>query len=662
MTVIAINAFRGEVPRTESRLLNGNYATKAKNAKLYSGRLDIIKGATIAHTSLIASSIQTMFRYRKDADYRWLVFGSAVNVARSPTSNDVLGRFYYTGEGEPRMSTYADAIQGPGLYPFAFYVLGVVPPDAGAALAVSGGSGATEARAYVQTFVTQYGEESGPSPALVVTGFVNGAWNFTGFKAPPTNTGTVTSASMSGSTCSVVLNTVYGIEAGERLTIAGTTGIAGLNATHTLDSVNTSTNTVTLTLSSTGTAGAGTWARQAPHNTTGMKRRIYRTVGTGTDYKFVAEIDATNAGYSDTISTPGAAITSLNVRTPPKRMTSIVALANGALAGLNGNELCLSEQYKPHSWPTSNRYSFAAQGVTLVPAGNAVIVLTDTNPYVATASIPEAASLTRMETYAPCINALGVVDIGAGAMYPSHDGLYLITPSDAINFTEKLYRLDEWKAEEPGTFVAAYHDQTYYAIKGAGLTREVLALDVKEPDSVRRISGDYSALYANPFDGVLYAATGNRIFSLDSNNANRTMGEWESREYALGFATNLGAAKVKADFSQVTPVDGAYLTANQALLNSKKPIGSEVGMAPLNSLEINGSLLAPNPNTTANFVRFLLKSEGQVLHSQLVQNDKAFRLPSGFKKARYTLALEFKIPVYGMAAANTMKELENVQI
>ncbi|MDH4483515.1 MAG: hypothetical protein QE279_12545 [Rhodoferax sp.] len=662
MTAIAINAFRGEVPRTESRLLNGNFAKKAKNTKLYSGRLDVIKGPTVAHNSLIASSIQTMYRYRKDSDYRWLVFGVPVSVARSPAANDVLGRFYYTGDGEPRMSTYADAIQGPGLYPFAFYVLGVTPPDAGAGLTVTGGSGATEVRAYVQTFVTQYGEESGPSPAIVLTGFVNGSWDFAGFKAPPANTGTVTSASMSGSTCSVVLNTVYGIEAGERLTIAGTAGIAGLNATHTLESVNAGTNTVTLTLSATGTAGAGTWARQARHNTTSMKRRIYRTVGTGTDYKFVAEIDATNAGYSDTIPAPGAAITSLNVRTPPKRMTSIVALANGALAGLNGNELCLSEQYKPHSWPTSNRYSFAALGVTLIPAGNAVIVLTDTNPYVATASIPEAASLTRMETYAPCINARGVVDIGAGAMYPSHDGLYLITPSDAVNFTEKLYRLNEWEAEEPGTFVAAYHDQTYYAIKGAGETRGIFALDVKEPDSVCRLTGDFSALYANPFDGVLYAASGNRIFSLDSNNQNRAMGEWESREYALGHAINLGAAKVKADFSQVTPVDAAYLAANQALLNSKTPIGAELGMSALNALEINGSLLAPNPNTTANFVRFLLKSGEQVLHSQLVQNGEAFRLPSGFKKSNYTLTLEFKIPVFGMAVASTMKELENLQI
>lgn len=662
MVSVAINAFRGEVPRTNSRLLQGNYANKAKNAKLYSGRLDILKGLTIAHTSLIASSIQTIFRYRKDADYRWMVFGSDVNVARSPTANDVLGRIYYTGDGEPRMSTYADAIQGPGLYPYAFYVLGVVPPDAGAALAVSGGSGATEVRAYIQTFVTQYGEESGPSPALVVTGFTNGTWNITGMKAPPTNTGAVVSASMSGSTCSVVLNTAFGIEAGERLTIAGTTGITGLNGTFTLDSVNTSTNTVTLTLSATGSAGAGTWARQAPHNTTGMKRRIYRTVGTVTDYKFVAEQDATATSYADSITTPGAAYTSLSVRTPPKRMTSIVALANGALAGLNGNELCLSEQYKPHSWPTANRYSFPAQGVALVPAGNSVIILTDTNPYVATASIPEAASVTRMETYAPCINKRGVVDVGAGAMYPSHDGLYLITPSDSINFTEKLYRLDEWKAEEPETFVAAYHDQTYYAIKGAGTTRGILALDVKEPDSVRRLTGDYSAIYANPYDGALYVASGNRVFTLDSNNNNRTMGEWESREFVMGAAINFGAAKVKANFSQVTPVDTAYLAANQALLNGLAPIGAELGMAPLNAYEINGSKLAPNPNTSANFVRFILKSGEQVMHTQLVQSGEAFRLPSGFKRENYTFALEFKVPVYGLAVASTMKELEKIQI
>lgn len=661
MVAIAINAFRGEVPRTRSRLLGENFATKALNAKIAAGRLDPIKGTSLSHTSTISGAIQTIYRYRFGTDYRWLVFNNDVDVCRSPTANDSLGRFYYSGDGEPRMSTYADGISGAGLYPNNFFALGVVPPTTGAALAIVGGSTPTESRAYVQTFVTQYGEESGPSPALLATGFANGSWNLSNLPAPPANSGTVTSASMSGSTCSVVLNTVYGLEAGERLTIAGTTGITGLNATHTIQSVNTGTNTVTVTLTATGTAGAGTWARQAPHNLTGMTRRIYRTVGTGTDYKFVAEQAATLTSYADTITTPGTAITSLNTRTPPKRMTSMVALANGALAGLNGNELCFSEQFKPHSWPTINRYSFPAIGVALCPAGNSCIVLTDSNPYVAVATIPEAASVTRMETYAPCINKRGVADVGAGALYPSHDGLYLITPSEARNVTEKLFRYDEWQAEEPLTFIATYHDQIYYAIKGS-TAKSVLAMDLLEPDSVRRLSGDYTEIYANPFDGKLYLGTGATILENDVSTTNRRLIEWESREFSMGAAVNLGAAKVNANFSEIVSVDTSFLTTNAAILASPLPLGGELGMAELNVYALNDTRMTPNPNASDNYCKFILKSGGVTRHEALVQNGNAFRLPSGFRDSNYTIAIEAKVAVFGVAVASTIKELSAVQL
>ena len=63
-------------------------------------------------------------------------------------------------------------------------------------------------------------------------------------------------------------------------------------------------------------------------------KRICRTVGTGADYKFVAEIPAATTTYSDTISATalGESIPSLFMLPPPKNGHSVLALANGAHA------------------------------------------------------------------------------------------------------------------------------------------------------------------------------------------------------------------------------------------------------------------------------------------------------------------------------------------
>jgi hypothetical protein len=50
-------------------------------------------------------------------------------------------------------------------------------------------SSVLEARSYVYTYVTEYGEESPPSPATVLTGWSNGTWTISLFQPPPDQMG-----------------------------------------------------------------------------------------------------------------------------------------------------------------------------------------------------------------------------------------------------------------------------------------------------------------------------------------------------------------------------------------------------------------------------------------------------------------------------------------
>lgn len=664
MAGIAIKSFRGKVPRMSTRLLDDNKASVASDCIITNGKLVPMNKPGLVLDSPGDFDIETMFRYKFGELYNWLTWPQVVDVAMSPTAQEALGRFYYTGDGEPRMSTYNDAIVGQGPYPVAWFVLGVAPPETAPTVGVTGGTAPTEARAYVYTFVTQYGEESGPSPATVFTGNANGSWNLTTLDAAPPNTGSVTGAvkdTPSVGKVQVTLNSTFGLIAGEMIELASVAGMTNLNGKHRIVSVDKATSKIVVDLATTQTyTSGGTWTRLAPHNTSGMKKRIYRTVGTNTEYRFVAEIAVATTSYADTVASTllGETIPSLETLVPPKRMHSLIALANGALAGLVGNELCMSEPYKPHSWPLKNRYSFPEECVALSAVLNSVIVLTKGFPYLVTATVPEAASPIPAGTYAPCVAKRGVVQTGDGCLYPGHDGLYAISSGPSRNVTIDLVRRPEWKMMRPDTFRAAYSSMGYYALhEDMNGNKMVWFLDAAEPDSVLDYSEEGATLYANPEDAELYLAKSNMIYRWNGDKANRKTMFWRSKEFEMPYPVNFAAIQVKADFKAIVPISTEDIDYNTALMANVDDVDGEIASAEILLYEVAGSAIRSVGQQTTGQVQYTLYKEGVPVFTKAVTSNAPFRGPAGFTSDLYAHEVAANIRVDGIYAAEDMEEL-----
>ena len=185
MAAIKLEMFQGLIPRSSDRLLPPMAATEAKNAKLLNGEIRGYRALReeADFTGGSVNPVRRAFRVRDLAGVNadtWLTFDSRdVDVVRSPLVNDSFDRYYWAGDGVPKMNTYARIFAGsPGLR------LGV--PTPGAAPSVTPPVGTDETRAYVYTFVSAYGEEGAPSPPVVATGNA-GTWALSGIQTTVDN-------------------------------------------------------------------------------------------------------------------------------------------------------------------------------------------------------------------------------------------------------------------------------------------------------------------------------------------------------------------------------------------------------------------------------------------------------------------------------------------
>jgi hypothetical protein len=670
VAAINIRGFRGAIPRIGSRLLQPNQAEVADNCKLTSGYLEPLSGLELIETSLL-SDIQTAYFWRaiinSHPEDNWLVWDTDVNIVKSLIPNDPLQRFYFSSDAfEPRMSTYPLAINTEP-YPTAWYALGVFPPVTAPTVSASGGSGTQESRAYVYTYVTELGEESPPSPpSAVVSGFPNATWSLSALGVAPPNTGTVSTAvDIGNGQVRVTLNTTFGLTALDTITFANVGGMTDLNGTFRIQSLGPTANTLVVNLdtSQVYTSG-GDWSKTSPHNTTNMVKRIYRTVGVGGDFLFVAEIPVANTTYTDAVVAAdlGEVLPTFDSSIPPKNLTSLSSLPNGCLVGLSGNELCFSDPYQPYSWPQRNRYTFSGIGVHIVPAGNSVIVLTDAFPVLFTGSDPEAMTPAVMETYAPCASKRGVVNVGGGCMYPSFDGLWIAAPGRVEKLTQNLYREEEWRELNPDTFVAAFADGQYFGRYKQGDNRFMWVFDTTEADSITRVEQDASHLLRNDTDGSLYVALRDRIYRWDNDKNRRYTMDWVSSEMQTPRPLNFAVAQVHAAYSQIQVADTSFLTFNQSIIGNVDLVGGELNANSLLEVEVNGSALRLYDPSLDDKVQFTLYVDGKIVFSRKLESSDPFRLPAGFRSEAYKVGIFASVPVFNVTMAESVTELAQASV
>ena len=675
MTAFRIAGFSGLVPRSARQLLAPNQAQVATNCNLTSGDLRPRNGPLLVFAPVIANDIVSMFRMEKDGNEKWLAWDKDVDVARSPVAGNTSRRFYYTGDGEPRASDYDTATAGVGPYPAGCYVLGVTPPVTKPTVSPSGGVGSTVTRVYVYTFVTPWGEESAPSPAsTVTTGKVDDTWALSGMNTAPPNSGTISAAAKntpSAGYVTITLNTVFGLRAYEEITFASVVGMTDLNGTFPLVSVNSATNQAVVLLPTTQTySSGGTWTRVAPHNTSGMTKRLYRsitTTNTGTEYQYIATITAATTSYSDTTSDAnlGETLPSTLWLMPPADLKGIVILANGIAAGFRGNEIYFSEPFKPYAWPIAYQQTYDQDIVAIGVNGTTLVGMTKGNPFTITGVEPVTmgGGMEKLGVAWPCMAKRGVATFAFGVAYPAPQGLVMIGPPNDI-VTRDLFTLKEWSELNPDTFIGASADNRYYSGYSADGSSLMFVIDKAEPASFLKVNQRITAIWADPWTGKLYVAADKQIYRWEGDEGTKLSYEWKSKNFLTAPPVNYGAVKIDADFDMTEGESGAAQTAYDAAIAANETLITSGAMndgladPALGEYEVGGDEMAVIPALVADSLQFQLWADGELKYTKQVINSRAFRLPSGYKSDNVEIVLSGNVKVTGVVLAETMDGLK----
>jgi len=186
MASIKIAGFQGTAPRISPELLPATSAQIARNCKLYSGDLIPYPEAVQYATTGRTGTIRTLYALRNPTTDAlvWLSWTNDVSIVTPAADELDEQRFYYAGDGAPKVSTYRLATTGSAPYPVTngYYELGLPLPTTTAtttATAFTAITGVTRARdrSYNATITTASAHNIKDGATVSMSGFTDTSFN-----------------------------------------------------------------------------------------------------------------------------------------------------------------------------------------------------------------------------------------------------------------------------------------------------------------------------------------------------------------------------------------------------------------------------------------------------------------------------------------------------
>ncbi|MHC4640117.1 MAG: hypothetical protein ACYS32_00630 [Planctomycetota bacterium] len=617
---ITVNNFRGTQPKVAPHLLAENQAQLAENARVEMSDVRSWRDS-LSTADLTDASWNSLYQYTATPvgiGTQWLYSIYDLDFAENPLSGDTFERLYLSGGSDQAPIAYANDIDSsPWSQSADYYKIGPAKPSA-AATFDSGSTGGSSYRAYVYTYVTRYGEETGPSPVLSTTTYNTGNVVLDGFTQPPSG---------------YALRTKVGSNAPKIRVYRTNSSVTGAEFQY-INEFDIDTFV---------------WA-------------------TGTFTDSVADADL------------GEVLPTTDYEGIQSDLAGLMSLSNGIFAGFSGNQLYLSEPYLPHAWPDEYVLSFDYDIVGLGYLGTNIVVLTEGIPYLVYGPAPESMQKQKLNGFYPCVSKRSIVSTPFGVAYASYEGLIVIDHNGPNNITFEYLTPTDWQTNYyPSTMHGQFYNGQFFGFYNSGTYKGTFILDIRNKlfTSLRK---DYLASYVKVAEGkmyLIYSGEEDTIEEWEGDDYNRLYYRWKSRRYLMPQDMSFTCAQVMVDIDYYDELvqdiaDTAYLEGLNAAAfatgNLQDTLNYGEGVLPasktednydwyFNAQHFNYSVLYDLQTISVDqYVKFRLYVDNVLKFEKNINSDKFFRLPA-CRGRRIEFELGGYIPVRRVQLAQAPGEL-----
>lgn len=667
-TRISIEPFGGMIPAVATQLLPNENAEVSENTWLYDGKIRGFRVPRLVH-NLTNPTARTVYRIPLAGPLAvniptslWLEFaGLETSVVKNPNTNTIDELYYWAGDtplGPPEYNALSRMLSTPPVDPL---LLGVPSPTANPGVIPAGGvSLVTEARSYVYTYVTPWGEEGPPSnPTPVVTGKVDDTWAVS-MPDAPTDRGPVVTAitGITQAVQGVVTSVAHGLAVGNRVYFRNVTGMTQINGLYATVVGVGGPNVFTININTsafTAYAAAGDVGRIDREL---VKKRIYRTITSAqgiASFFFVNEVAINITSYNDTaLSATVAAneqLTTFDYDPPPTDLEGFTTMPNGMIIGWRGNEVWFSEPFQPHAWPTPYQTSVDFDIVGIGVVGQTAVLCTQGAPYTISGVHPSQMASARVSALPyPCVSKNSIVATPQGVFYGAAPGLIMVTSGGPVVATEKIFETADVAQfmSLPRLAAALLNNGAYFYFSGVG--EGCFQADTFQNDAfeLTDFSGTMNGgiidfndkriafnqltsttptynVIQDPWTTEVLFIRGTAVYQVDLTSAAEEGGyRWKSKIYRTDVPTNLGVGIIFWNTPPSQP--GATATLN-----------------------VYAARIDENSEPLSLIYSVALPTSG-----------REFRLPAGVLYDFYQFELIGNVQVQNMQFATTPKELRGV--
>lgn len=302
--------------------------------------------------------------------------------------------------------------------------------------------------------------------------------------------------------------------------------------------------------------------------------RIYRLAAgsLGAEYHFLEEVDELTTTYDDYDA--GAqdlnAVQDEVLQTeywvqPPDTLSGLIQYANGMLAGFDGNELYLSEPFYPYAWPLKYVLTFDSAIVGIAAFNEAIIVITETKPYIVSGTHPDVMTQSPVPVLQGCVSKRGIVETSIGVIYPSPDGLIIVDGAAATNITKDIITKEDWLALGPDDLSSFWYDGQYFGFFDGSDTGFTITADAWVDIDLG--GGTVEGGYVSPEDDKLYLIMDRGTSYIEAFNDHATTKLsyiWKSGAVDMTFPSSYSCGKIYGALGSVSLIvygDGSVLAS-----------------------------------------------------------------------------------------------------